>query len=560
MKLFRRIFRMALLPALLLVCSIHVSAANYYASTPEELLQILSYSYGQNNVIYLTADIDASGVYLQTKKDTGYIIRSDNGSSLSNATIGGTGEVTIEMDVAGLTLEEFVTVTVNGRIDGFAGALCEGHLTVLGDVMEGLNAEGSAVITVEGDVYGVVTCIRQAALTVEGSISGELTADHDAVVTIKGNVKGNISGYRQSVINIGGNVTSNSKDKWTAVYAHKASNIHIAGNVTGKGDGISAQAGASITVDGNVTAGNNFSYGDSDYTHGGTAVSATGASTVTVGGKVTGGNANGKRNAIGGHGIWAWSESGKSPTVTVKGNVTGGNAHSSSADPLCALAGMGIHMSGGATVSVGGHALGGTALGVEAASGCGVFIGCEPGIKAGSLKVSGTVAGGEGDAYTNDLEIEAQPDPKAEKQKDFFTPTVLVGHADYIKVSGFDTATNKLVKGAVVLNIRQTTPYDHFWDGIQWRIQVASSGSRLAIHALHRTHIPAKVIEAARKKNMILTVSWDGGKDLILGKGFAAKVSGSVSLAELYEKLNPALPESMTRLNKPIIVAENHLY
>ena len=91
MKLFRRIFRMALLPVLLLVCSIHVSAANYYASTPEELLQILSYSYGQNNVIYLTADIDASGVYLQTKKDTGYIIRSDNGSSLSNATIGGTG-------------------------------------------------------------------------------------------------------------------------------------------------------------------------------------------------------------------------------------------------------------------------------------------------------------------------------------------------------------------------------------------------------------------------------------------------------------------------------------
>ena len=557
MKLFRRIFRLALLPVLLVVFSLPASAVDHWASTPEELLRILSYAYGQDNVIYLTEDIDASGIYLQTKQDTAYIIRSHNGSTLTDATIGGTGTVTIEMDLPGsLTLEEFVTVTVEGDIGGFAGTLCEGNLTVKGDVRGGLNTEGSAVITVEGDVFGVATCLREGRLTVLGDVNGELTVDNTAVITVKGNVNGNVSGYRSGVMEIEGNVTSDSQDKWAAVYGHKFSKIHVKGNVTGKGDGISAQAGATITVDGNVTAGNNFSYGDADYLHGGTAVSASGASTVTVGGSVYGGYANAKHNAIGGHGIWAWSESGKSPTVTVKGNAIGGNACSISGEPFCAQAGTGVHMSGGATVSVGGNALGGTALGVEAVSGTGVFIGCEPGIQAGKLTVGGTVAGGKGDTYISDLITEAQPDPNAEAQKTFYTPTVLIGYADSVQVSGFDTDTNKRIKGNIVINFSRSEAYDNFVDGADWRIKMAHSGTQVTLRAGSRTHISAKIIEAARKKNLTLTVQWNGGKDLIFGKGFAQKLTGSVSLAELDSKLNPKYPDPVTRRHKPILVEQ----
>lgn len=561
MKIFRRIFRLALVPALLFVCSIHVSAASYYAATPEELLQIFSRAYGRNNIIYLTGDIDASGVYLQTRENVCYTVTSTNGSTLTDATVGGYGDVTVDVELPGsLTLEEFVTVTVNGDVGGFAGTLCEGHLTVKGDVKGGLNAEGTTVIAVEGDVYGVATVLREGSLTVLGDVNGELTADNTATVTVKGNVNGNVSGYRSAVVEIGGNVISDSKEKWTAVYAHKFAKIHVKGNVSGKGDGVSAQAGATVTVDGNVTAGNNFSYGDPDYLHGGTAVSASGASTVTIGGNAYGGYANAKINAIGGHGISAQSESGKSPAVTVKGNAVGGNACSVSGDPHCAQGGMGVSMSGGAVVSVGGHALGGTALGVDAVSGAGAYIGCEPGRAAGSLRVDGTVAGGQGDVYADDLRMEAQPDPAAEKQKAFYAPAVVVGAADSVRVSGFDSQTNRQIKANIVINIRQAEAYDNFTDGAVWRIKMAYSGTDLTLQAGDRTHIAAKVIEAARKKNLTLTVRWNGGADVVIGRGFAAKVSGSVSLTELAQKLNPELPGPVSRLNKPIIVAENHIY
>lgn len=561
MKLFRRIFRMALLPVLLLVFGFNVSAVEHWASTPEELLRVLSYASGRDNVIYLTQDIDASGVYLQTKKDTAYVIRSDNDSALIDAAIGGTGSVTIEVELPGsLTLEEFVTVTVNGDIGGFAGTLCEGNLTVKGDVKGGLNAEGSTVITVEGNVSGFVTCLREGKLTVLGDVNGELTADNTAVVNIGGNVNGNVSGYRSSLVEIAGNVTSESTDKWAAVYAHKYATIRVKGNVTGKGDGISAQESAIVNIGGNVTAGSNFSYGDEDYIHGGTAVTASGKSVVVVSGSVYGGYATGDRNAIGGHGISAWSENGNSPTITIKRDVLGGNAWSSSGEPCSAQGGIGISTTGGAKIYVGGHVLGGTALGTEAVSGVGARITCEPGIEARSLKVIGSVAGGKGDSYTWDMEVVARPDPEAETQGEFHVPTVQMGNADSVQVSGFGSETNRQIKNNIVINIQRKEIYDNFWDAARWRIKVAKNGATITLQADRRTEIPVKVIQNAQKKNITLIIQWNGGRNVLVNRYYVLNSTGPVSLARLPIQLNRKISAPERQPQKPVSVKQNILF
>lgn len=390
-----------------------------------------------------------------------------------NADITVNGNVTADVDAVDAHGDS--TVNVNGNVTGGS---------------DGIYADGNASVTVTGNVTGVendgVDVQDNASATVTGDVSAGnngIEADDHVSATVTGNVTGYDDGIDAdggAAVTVNGNVTAETGDGISAsggieIYDETTSSyvvddsrvsVTVNGDVTGgdayadtssdssypastsAGDGVYAY-NADVTVNGNVTAGSG-TLSDAAlqdpgaYADGGTGVAAEGDATVSVSGNVAGGDAQGTYG-YGGDGVGAYEEA----TVKVGGNVTGGDV---TADPdvapeddRTARGGNGIVMDYSANVTVGGDVTGGNTAGVQGSTGgMGLAIivlepvngdssssegnsSSEP-LPAGSVRVEGTAAGGEGEAaggtalyyYCNRFEYEYEGNLQPEFDVDAF--------------------------------------------------------------------------------------------------------------------------------------------
>ena len=498
MKLFRKISALIMVMALLLSFSLSVWAVDYNAANADDLLNAFWDESGEDVNINMTGDVDAEYYYLTGQEGINYTIGSDNGSSLSNAFFGGETNVTINADVAGeFGAGEQADVTINGDVDGYA------------------NAWGDAALEINGDV------------------NGQLYAGENAEVSVDGDVNGSVTAYGDATADIAGDVTN--EENWSAISADENATVNVDGNVTSDTEGIYAWMDSTVTVGGDVVAGDNIDTGDPSFTYGGSAVNASGSSTVSVGGDAIGGDAKGEGMVIGGNGVFAWTDGENAPTVTVGGDAIGGNATSSSEESFSAQGGSGVQMPGSANVTVGGDAIGGDGEGVESVPGAGAVVSSEAGAAAGSLTIEGAVVGGEGDIDQGDLNVYAWSDPEAENQDPAEVPEISIGYAEEIFVGGFGEEEDAKLQAELEAQVKK--PQVDFWKYFLDKINAAQPGDEITINLYNRMSISAQVINAARAKEVTLIIQWNGGDDLVIDKNFTEEVSGAILLKDLAELL-----------------------
>jgi len=534
MKLFRKISALVMVVALLLSLSISVWAVDYNAANADDLLNAFWDNSGEDVNINMTDNVDAEYSYLVGQEGIKYTIGSENGSSLSNAFFGGETNVTINADVAGdFGADEQADVTINGDVDGYANAWGDAALEINGDVNGQVNASQNADVTVDGDVNGTADAWGDAALEINGDVNGQLYAGENAEVSVDGDVNGSVTAYGDATADIAGDVTN--EENWSAITADENATVNVDGNVTSDAEGIYAWMDSTVTVSGDVVAGDNIDTGDPSFTYGGSAVNASGSSTVSVGGDAIGGDAEGEGMVIGGNGVSAWTDGENAPTVTVGGDAIGGNATSSSEEPCSAQGGSGIQMAGSANVTVGGDAIGGDGEGVESVSGAGAVVSSEPGEAAGSLTIEGAVVGGEGDIDQGDLNVYAWSDPEAENQDPAEAPEISIGDAEEIFVGGFGEEEDAKLQAELEAQVKK--PQVDFWKYFLDKINAAQPGDEITINLYNRMSISARVINAARAKEVTLIIQWSGGDDLVIDKNFTAEISDPILLKDLAELL-----------------------
>ena len=534
MKLFRKISALIMVVALLLSLSISVWAVDYSAANAEDLLNAFLDNSGEDVSINMTDNVDAEYWYLEGQEGIKYTIGSEEGYTLSNAAFGGAGDVVVNADVSGnLYVDEQADVTVNGDAEGYIGAHGDAALEINGDVSGDINAGQNAEITVNGDVNGYADAWGEGSLEVNGDVTGYVYGSENGEITVNGDVNGSVTAYENANVDIAGDV--NNDEDWAAVSADDNATVNVDGNVTSNAEGIYAWSESTVTVGGDVVAGDSVDTGDPTYTYGGSAVNASGSSNVSVGGDAIGGDAEGEGYAIGGYGVSAWYDGVNAPTVTVGGDAIGGNGTSSSEEPYSAQGGSGVNMSGSANVTVGGDAIGGNGEGVDSISGAGAIVSSEPGEAAGSLTIEGAVVGGEGDYDQGDLQVFAWSDPEAEDQVPAEVPEISIGDADTIYVGGYGEEEDAKLQADLEAQVKK--PQVDFWKPVLDKINAAQAGDEITVNVYNRMSISARVINAVREKEVTLIIQWAGGDDLVIDKNFTAEVTGAILLKDLAEML-----------------------
>lgn len=534
MKLFRKISALVMVMALLLSLSISAWAVDYNAANADDLLNAFWDESGEDVNINLTDNVDADHWFLTGQEGIKYTIDSEDGKTLSNAFFGGTTDLTVNTDIDGeIGVGDQANVTVNGDVGDYVGAWGDATLEINGDVAGYVGSSENANITVNGNVGDGASAWNNSSINISGDVDGYVNAGENGEIVIGGDVSGSVSAYDNTSVDIAGDVTN--EEDWTAVSADHNATVNVGGNVTSNTEGIYAWSDSSISVGGNVVAGDNIDTGDPTFTYGGSAVNASGNATVTVGGDAIGGNAEGEGMVIGGYGVSAWTDGEGAPTITVGGDAIGGNGVSTSEEPFSAQGGYGVSMPGSANVTVGGDAIGGDGEGIQSVAGAGVSIGCEPGGSAGSLTIKGTVAQGEGEYSMGDLSVQAWINPDSEDQTPGEAPEISVGYAEEIFVGGFGEEEDAELLAKLEAQIKPKL--DTFWNDTMAKINAAQPGDEITVNVYNRMSISALVINAARDKEVTLIIQWDGGDDLVIDKNFTAEINGTILLKDLAELL-----------------------
>ena len=533
MYILKRLFALLLVLVFLSTACISAMAEDFDVSDAAGMQSAFSSSDTKVN-IKVTQNINMSETTVTAQEGKTYNVSSDNNSSLSNVSVGGSGTVNINTDVKGtggdnaLSTYDSVTVTVTGTVSSTA---------------DGVAANDNSKVTVNGNI------------DVAG---GGVRANGDSTVKVTDGIKAGMSGvraYDDSNVEVNGNIEAGGD----GVYAVEYSNVTVNGNVTGGsvdpnstedgtwgGDGVFAGGKAAVSISGNVTGGsgspNPERFGEPDYdSNGGEGIWAVQAATVNVGGDVKGGDGYGT-NGYAGHAIYA----GSNTSVTVGGNAIGGDVTANpSTEGEGSLAGDGVWMESTATVKVGGNAIGGSTNGNQGKGGSGAYLKVVTG-KAGSLTVGGQVkAGNSGvdgervtDLYTKgygnlagDLPaitmgacgtVGGYGIPYGE-----LTQEQLDAILAQIKITGLDSGLSK-PEGVIV-------KYDLFWTQVVGQIRSAEPGSELTVDVGNRTSIPVYILNAAAQRNITLIIQWNGGPDIVVKN--AVEVTGDTILLSELAKL-----------------------
>lgn len=447
----------------------------------------------------------------------------------------GEGSKDIAFGGSAVSVNGNASVTVNGNVaSGTATGATENRGS---DAVWAFGEEGeSASVTVNGNVTGYSGIGAVGA--VEVAVTGNVTADQIGVmaqdgasVAVTGDITGGNVGVvaqKNSTITVNGNVAAGDKE-------YNAADDEYGSSEVMGGTGVYAEFDASVTVTGNVTGGNADGNGCS-MAFGGTAVSAEGDASVTVTGNVTGGNAENADHAMGGDGIWAYSNGEGSPNVTVNGNAAGGDAKGVES----AQGGIGVGISNNSNVTVTGNATGGDAAdGSYSIAVPGAVVLSEPGAEAGSLTVGGTVQAGKGNYEMGDLFIQGPDAYGEETNEEAAIPEITVGACEDIMLEGFSEEEAKQVVQNIKIIGAGKPEYtlETLWNNVLGKIQKAKPGDEITINLYGRKSIPAFIIEAVRKYDVKLIIKWDGGDDLVITKDFTEEVKGNILLKDLAEML-----------------------
>jgi hypothetical protein len=267
----------------------------------------------------MMANADYIAVY--DKVDTGeFVVETNDNSKIESQDDEKREVVTSEGYTS--TKEDQITDEESGEVYDMNAVTLSGRgntLIVNGDVTADKDAgEGAGAVNFCGNlkIYGNVSAyseegegiyaINGNVTVVEGSVYSEnkegIVADN-STVTVDGDVKSansyGVEAHNNSFVTIGGSVSSeagvsvdyddnNNEIKYLkdAIYAEEYSTVIVEGNVNSKNDTAISSYASSVTVNGDVIAGDKDDYDEEYEEYVSNAVNASNGSTVNIGGKV----------------------------------------------------------------------------------------------------------------------------------------------------------------------------------------------------------------------------------------------------------------------------------
>ena len=426
MSVFRRVFSLILVLALLSSVSLSAMAASFDAADAAQMKDAFNYSGTDPEVnINVTANIDMNGDNLTAQEGKTYNISTQNDNTLNEVKINGSGTVNIGTDITGedraaLYVYGDATVTVTGDITSQYDGVHAGNnsnVTVTGDIDAGhwgVDASGGTV-TVNGNVeagsYGVEAYNDSTVKVTGGIIAG--SDGVDARGTSKVTVGDGITATGKGVIANDSSkvtVTGTVDARYEGVYTMENGTVDVIGNVISVKNGVKAYGSSEITVTNGIDAGEDGVYAEGTGTvtvTGGIkaesdGVDANGSSKVTVTGDIKGGSdgvyatedctVDVTGNIEGGKdGIRAYERS----KVTVNGNVSGSDGDRAKVDfddpRSYSDGGDGISTSEKAVVTVTGDVRGGTGYGTGADGGDALSADGNASVTVGGSVIGGSV-------------------------------------------------------------------------------------------------------------------------------------------------------------------------
>ena len=426
MSVFRRVFSLILVLALLSTVSLSALAAEFDAADAAQMEEAFNYSGEDSQVnINVTANIDMNGGNLTAAECKTYNVTTQNDSTLNEVKINGSGTVNIGTDITGedraaLYVYGDATVTVTGDITSQYDGVHAGNnsnVTVTGDIDAdhwGVDASGGTV-TVNGNVkagsYGVEAYNDSTVKVTGGIIAG--SDGVDARGTSKVTVGDGITATGKGVIANGSSnvtVTGTVDAGYEGVYTMESGTVDVIGNVISDKNGVEAHGSSEITVTNGIDAGEDGVYAEGTGTvtvTGGIkaesdGVDANRSSKVTVTGDIKGGSdgvyatddctVDVTGNIEGGKdGLRAYESS----TVTVNGNVSGSDGDRVKVDfddpRSYSDGGGGISASEKAVVTVTGNVRGGTGYGTRADGGDALSAAGNASVTVGGSVIGGSV-------------------------------------------------------------------------------------------------------------------------------------------------------------------------
>ena len=426
MSVFRRVFSLILVLALLSTVSLSALAAEFDAADAAQMEEAFNYSGEDSQVnINVTANIDMNGGNLTAAEGKTYNVTTQNDSTLNEVKINGSGTVNIGTDITGedraaLYVYGDATVTVTGDItsqDDGVHAGNNSNVTVTGDIDAGhwgVDASGGTV-TVNGNVkagsYGVEAYNDSTVKVTGGIIAG--SDGVDARGTSKVTVGNGITATKKGVIANGSSkvtVTGTVDAEYEGVYTMESGTVDVIGNIISDKNGVNAYGSSKVTVTNGIEAGSDGVDTDESGTvtvTGGIkaesdGVDASGSSKVTVTGDIKGGSdgvyatedctVDVTGNIEGGkYGVRAYESS----KVTVNGNVSGSDGDPYKVDfndpRSYSDGGDGISTSEKAVVTVTGDVRGGTGYGTQADGGDALSAAGNASVTVGGSVIGGSV-------------------------------------------------------------------------------------------------------------------------------------------------------------------------
>ena len=137
-----------------------------------------------------------------------------------------------------------------------ADVTVNGSISILGNTtgsITAIDAVSSGAITVNGNISGSITASgNTSSVSVNGDISGRITVSSGVCVDITGNILNGVSASGTGTnLSVCGNITGNND----GVVATDRANVSVTGDVLGNSAGVYAQSSAVVSVTGNVTGG-----------------------------------------------------------------------------------------------------------------------------------------------------------------------------------------------------------------------------------------------------------------------------------------------------------------
>ena len=426
MSVFRRVFSLILVLALLSTVSLSAMAASFDAENAAQMEDAFNYSGEDSQVnINVTANIDMNGGNLTAQEGKTYNVTTKTDSTLNEVKINGSGTVNIGTDITG---EDRAALSVYG----------DATVTVTGDITsqdDGVHAGDNSNVTVTGDIdadhWGVDA--SGGTVTVNGNVKADsdgVNAYNDSTVKVTGGITAGADGVDaggKSNVTVGNGITATEKGVYAdgtskvtvtgtvdagyeGVYTKESGTVDVIGNIISDKNGVKAYGSSKVTVTNGIDAGEDGVYAEGTGTvtvTGGivavtSGVVARGSGNVTVTGNIEGGDdgvyatddcaVDVTGNIEGGKdGIRAYESS----TVTVKGNVSGSDGDPDKVhfdDPRSySDGGDGIYACYDAVVTVTGDVRGGTGYGTWADGGDALSADGNASVTVGGSVIGGSV-------------------------------------------------------------------------------------------------------------------------------------------------------------------------